>query len=162
VPKAAAEGYREVKTAWMDIGGCGGTIFSPPSGTRNYKSKIWPSTMAGQILFVQGHVHEVSILHLAVFTPILTMNKGALNSTLFLNRKPVCISTPLYGRKTTSIDPFGKEHISDSSVCTDIGELKKGDEVQITTHYDSNQHPYDASMPKNGIESVMAIANVSR
>jgi hypothetical protein len=60
VPKVAAEGYREVKTAWMDIGGCGGTWFSPLFGKHNLLSKIWPSSMEGKILFVQGHVHEVS------------------------------------------------------------------------------------------------------
>jgi hypothetical protein len=62
VPKAQAGGYRQVKTAWMDIAGCGQSILSPTSGKYNLESKIWASSLRGDILFVQGHVHEVSLL----------------------------------------------------------------------------------------------------
>jgi hypothetical protein len=64
VPRAAAIGYRNVTTAWIDVAGCGGTTtFSPAEGIWQLESQWWPSSVNGEILFAQGHVHEVTILH---------------------------------------------------------------------------------------------------
>jgi hypothetical protein len=84
-----------------------------------------------------------------------------MNTILFINDKPVCTSEQLYGRKKTSIDPSGKQHISDNAVCTNIGNIKKGDEIHLTSTYDSTKHPYDESMKMNGMEAIMAVNNVS-
>ena len=60
LPQAEAKGYKGVKTAWMDLGGCGGTWGSPQSGQFEFKSFVWKSSLTGKVLFVAGHVHEVS------------------------------------------------------------------------------------------------------
>jgi hypothetical protein len=77
-----------------------------------------------------------------------------------LNEVPICTSSNIYGRTPQSIDPQGKQHISDVSVCTNLGKIGKGDLVHITSVYDSVQHAFDDAMPKNGFEYIMAINNV--
>jgi hypothetical protein len=73
----------------------------------------------------------------------------------------VCAVEQIYGRKRTSVDATGLKHISDNGVCTNIGNLKKGDMVHITTNYDSIKHPYDTTLAANQQEAVMAVNNVS-
>jgi hypothetical protein len=60
IPNAQAKDFKNVTTAYMDLGGCGGTWFSPQSGQFEFKSFTWKSSITGKILFVAGHVHEVS------------------------------------------------------------------------------------------------------
>src|ERR1700760_2245806 len=84
-----------------------------------------------------------------------------MNTTLLINNKPVCTSTQLYGRKAISIDPYGKTHISDNSICINPSNIKKGDKLLMQASYDSTQHAYDLLMPTNGFDTVMAINNVS-
>ena len=67
----------------------------------------------------------------------------------------------MYGRKAISIDPYGKKHISDNSICANIVDIKKGDRLHMDTSYDSKEHPFDLNMVKNGFETIMAINNVS-
>lgn len=140
---AKAQGYGNVTTAYIDMAGCGGTYFSPKQGQMALKSFIWGSNIEGEILFTHGHVHE-----------------GGLNTVLWLNEQPICTSYNIYGRTPQSIDPSGKQHISDVSVCTNLGKIGRGDLVHITSVYDSVQHAFDEAMPKNGFEYIMAINNV--
>jgi hypothetical protein len=78
-----------------------------------------------------------------------------------MNNKPICTSSQIYGRKAISIDPNGNKHISDNSVCKNVADIKRGDRLHIETTYDSEEHPYDLNMVKNGFETIMAINNVS-
>jgi hypothetical protein len=72
----------------------------------------------------------------------------------------VCTSSQLYGRKATSIDPQGKSHISDNSICINVSDIKKGDKLLMEASYDSAKHAYDLSMTNNGFDTIMAINNV--
>jgi hypothetical protein len=91
---------------------------------------------------------------------LLLIRQGGLNTVLWLNEQPICTSSNIYGRTAQSVDPLGKQHISDVSVCTNLGKIGKGDLVHITSVYDSVQHAFDDAMPKNGFEYIMAINNV--
>jgi hypothetical protein len=146
----------------MDLGGCGGTWFSPQSGQYDLKSFTWKSSITGKILFVAGHVHSVSRPNCFMLCSSSDHLQGGLNTKLYVNDKPICNSEQIYGRKRTSVDVTGLKHISDNGVCTNIGNLKKGDMVHITTSYDSAQHPYDTTLAANQQEAIMAINNVGQ
>lgn len=66
IPNAQAKDFKKVATAYMDLGGCGGTWFSPQSGQYELKSFTWKSSLTGKILFVAGHVHAVSSFSLSI------------------------------------------------------------------------------------------------
>lgn len=92
---------------------------------------------------------------------LIPASQGAINTTLWLNDKPVCTLYPLYGRKRTSVDSFGTKHISDNKICANIGPIAKNDEMRLTSFYDFDQHPWDATLDRSTTEAIMAINNVS-
>jgi len=143
VPFEDAPDYKKVVTAWIDVAGCGGSSFTPDSGEWDIKSSDWYSSINGTLLFATGHVHD-----------------GGLNTTLYLNYEPICVSKQLYGRRPAYVEPNGLTHISESGVCTFMGNMKEDDTLHITTSYDSNKHPMEAGILETGFDSIMAINNI--
>jgi len=149
----ATPGIRPVKPLWLDINQCGTSEVKAKTGKYNYKSVPWRSTLNGPFIGVGGHLHD-----------------GGTNLTVDVNGQVVCNSEAKYATKPEYISGGGgmdhgdggmdhggmMEHISEHTVCYNIGQLKTGDVVGITANYDDTQH---AQMVHNGkLHNVMGIA----
>ncbi|KAF1986540.1 hypothetical protein K402DRAFT_454195 [Aulographum hederae CBS 113979] len=145
----SASGYREYAAMpWLDATGCGGSDVPARQGAYSVNAVPWISTVEGNLLFAEGHVHD-----------------GALDTTIYLNDKPVCISQHVYGRKPEYVSVDGMDgmgggmegmpttSISDTSSCVNFGMVKRGDKLSAVCKYDTTQHPIE----KNPNGSLMAI-----
>lgn len=68
--------------AWLDITGCGSSEVPAQGGEYTKTSPGWSSTVSGKLLSAVGHVHD-----------------GGMDTTVYVNGKPVCVSQQIYGRK---------------------------------------------------------------
>ena len=137
--------------AWLDITGCGLSNVPAREGQYEIRGPAWKSTVNGRLLSASGHVHN-----------------GGVNTTIWLNGDPVCVSRQVYGRTPEFIAPphdghgghssrarhdddpghgEGKASISDAEICTDFGEIKEGDELLVSAYYDTGMFPRSSFMP---------------
>jgi len=152
IPKAQATGYKAAYMMWEDIG-----YPAAKEGIYSFKTRTKSVPTSGKLLETYGHVHD-----------------GGTHTIWYVNGKPACNSTQLYGRKpgfTEKADAGmgggvagmagmsgAMAHISDSSVCMDFGEVKRGDKVYLEAFYNTNLHPL---MIENGkAERLMGINRV--
>ena len=145
----AAAGYKAVKMAWLDAGGCySGSEITPKNGSYDLTSPTWTSSISGTMLAADGHVHN-----------------GGENVTIWKNGQSACISQHLYGRTPEYISPTMMDgspgpmvSISDTSQCENFATTTVGDTWFITAHYDTNVHPIDQTA--SGPMDIMGIAKV--
>ncbi|KAK2804805.1 hypothetical protein FQN51_001447 [Onygenales sp. PD_10] len=168
LPKSTS-GYKPVSMAWLDITDCGLSAVPAQQGQFVLKSKGWKSTVSGRLLSASGHVHN-----------------GGVNTTIYLNGDPVCVSRQLYGRTPDFVAPGhgghegmkakrqdgheghdggedgmeGKPSISDAEMCVDFATVNEGDELVISAYYDTDLHPLDEAHDGSGFEDVMGISRV--
>lgn len=79
----------------------------------------WKSTVNGRLLGASGHEHN-----------------GGVNTTIFKNGDPICVSRQAYGSTPEFISPEGTASISDAEMCVDFGDVAVGDELVISAYYD--------------------------
>jgi hypothetical protein len=154
----AAEGYKEVTPVWMDITGCGVSSAPAKEGRYQYTSPQWTSDIDGILIESAGHMHDggndVQLYKNGNPTPICT------NKMLYGHRRPGFLPMPkdivMSGMGAQSNEP--DVHISDSGLCYNFGEIKKGDKLQITAHYDQIAHP---QFSRKGVQDpIMGISMV--
>ncbi|KAL1955726.1 hypothetical protein VTO42DRAFT_8124 [Malbranchea cinnamomea] len=158
-----AEGYKPATMAWLDITGCGLSSYPAKEGQYEIRGPVWKSTVNGRLLSASGHVHN-----------------GGINTTIWKNGEPVCVSRQIYGRTPDFIAPphdhgggdgdgdhdhdhgngEGKPSISDAEMCVDFGEVKVGDELLVSAYYDTDKYPLDPSHDGDGFEPIMGISRV--
>lgn len=144
---------QEAQVAWLDVAGCmSGSTIKAREGVYDVKSTPWRSTVSGPMLYATGHVHD-----------------GGIYTTIEHNGKTVCKSDQLYGRSPEYVSSGGGHgghkkrattvHISDSGVCLNFGQLKQGDSLVVTAHYDTNKRPL-MDGHDGGKEPIMGISRV--
>jgi hypothetical protein len=74
--------YKPAQMLWMDLTGCSDSYMPGREGYYEYRSPGWKSSIGGRLLSTNGHMHD-----------------GGVFTTLYINDKPVCVSTQLYGTK---------------------------------------------------------------
>lgn len=122
----AAKGFVQAKSFKLDVGECTTSeVPAQASGKYSLKSKPFTSKIAGQLLYMTGHMHD-----------------GGVNTTIFVNDKEVCASEMLYDRRELWREPeytgLIQPHISDAGVCKTFGRIEPGDKVHIEVHYDGS------------------------
>ena len=149
-------GMRTLKPVWLDANGCGVSEVPARTGQYQINTGTWTSTVSGPILSTGGHAHD-----------------GATNVVIKKNGQQICDSVATYGGSPEFIPPGGgmdhgggdMDHgghsegsISQFSQCFNAGEVRTGDRLQATAHYDDSKHP---QMVHGGrLHTVMAISLV--
>lgn len=156
VEGAAAEGYKAVEVAWLDVtGNCPISYVAPQEGQFELKSSGWTSTLSGRLLSAYGHMHD-----------------GGVDTTIYKNGEVVCVSNMTYGGDPAYVSGGGMsdmpgmggdsvEHLSEASVCQDFGDISVGDTLVIGAHYDTDAHPLDLDMKTGEPMEIMGISRVS-
>jgi len=136
VEGAAAAGYKDMHLIWLDATGCGASDVPAQKGQYQLRTPPFKSTVAGRLAFGLGHTHD-----------------GGVNTTIFQNGKPICVSKMQYAGRPEFIEPaggadhgdghgaHGMQHISASGLCLDFGDLAVGDELVGVSYYDADKYP---------------------
>jgi hypothetical protein len=126
------KGFMNSRLLWMDVVGCGKkTSEIAPINDKEFvfHTKTWTSDRSGPMLSFAGHEHD-----------------GGSNVELYVNDRLICASHASYGETPGYVQKniMGMEemmHISGMRTCTDMGEIKKGDKVQVKAYYDFVKYP---------------------
>jgi hypothetical protein len=148
------QGYGDVHGIWVDVAPCSAMMsdLDPPKGKKVFQlvGEEWKSTINGRLLNTVGHMHD-----------------GGERVNILSNGKVVCKSEATYdgkaeyipGPEAISRGAANMSHISSYSPCINIGQIKKGDMIGITSDYDFEKH--NPARNKKGQDSdVMALAMV--
>jgi len=120
-------GYQAVKGIWMDVAPCSAMMsdIAPPTGKSQFTidSKEWAIPFDGSLLNTVGHMHD-----------------GGVNVQISVNGKQVCESNAEYGTSPDYSSGADSKHISRYTPCINIGAVKKGDKLAISTTYDFDKY----------------------
>lgn len=143
--------FETVTSIWLDIGGCKGSEMAVPTGKTSFhfSSPGWASTISGRILCVLGHLHD-----------------GGTHLDVRKDDESVCRSVPKYDDEGADLGSehglvrkhgMGMGHISEMSMCHDMGRIETGEEWTVRADYDIAAHP--PMLDESGVpEGVMGIA----
>lgn len=136
------DGFDTVKTYWLDIGGCGSSSFpAEPSTTFKYASPPWKSSLDGRVTFVASHLHD-----------------GGTNIELTSNGHIICDARAIYGSCDNPASTGAcMQHISNVSVCKDLGPTYSEDEWSIVAYYDTSKYTPMKDVDGN-LEPIMGIS----
>ena len=126
-------GITDVEPVWFDVDQCGDSQIDIPVGP-SQQSWTWTVNRPGEMVGVGGHIHDNGI------------NLTVDNIT---TGERICDSVAGYGETPLYIDHHGEAHISSMSTCGGPGQppvtsLTSGQQVRITSHYDSPVATNDA------------------
>jgi hypothetical protein len=143
------EGYKNVKTLWLDAAECGApsSEIPPPDGdVFTLTSKPWLADADGyKLLNTLGHMHD-----------------GGQHLEIYANDKLVCDSVATYGGDPLYVTAEGadkNDHISKMGLCQKFAELKKGDKLHLKAYYDFEKHSGLRNL-KGKLSGVMGISVV--
>lgn len=145
--------FETVKSVWLDIGGCRRSDMAVPADKTsfNFCSPAWKSTIGGRIICILGHLHD-----------------GGTHLNVRKDGESVCMSMPKYGDKGMNHGEghdlvrrhgggMDMSHITEMSMCHNVGRIEAGEEWTVRADYDIAAHP--PMMDANGApEGVMGIA----
>jgi hypothetical protein len=116
--------WMDASTMVLSATGCKDPGYRPPQKELIYThiSEKVEVTNNGYIVNTRGHLHD-----------------GGTSIELWHNDKMVCSSKPTYGKAPGS-DANTPPTITDMSWCHDPVALKKGDSLQLKTHYDLTKY----------------------
>jgi hypothetical protein len=146
------EGWGDVRGIWVDVAPCSAAMSDLPIPKGKTKFTVsgdpWKSTINGRLLNTVGHMHD-----------------GGLVIDIKQNGQSVCASKAVYeghpgyipSKDAISKGAADMAHINYYTPCLDIGEIKKGDVLDISASYDLDK--YKPLTNKIGAESdVMGLA----
>ena len=146
-----AQGYKEVKMAWLDITQCGYSEAPAVKGVYERKQTPgWTSKIEGKLLYATGHVHDGG-----THTAIYRRRNGKV--------KNLCESHSRYGGRPGYTGLDGMEHISAVSFCdfSSDDSLKVGDVFYVGAFYNTTAHMLMEAPGKNKkLEPIMGISRI--
>jgi hypothetical protein len=115
-----------VTPAWLDIGGCRGSVYSIPAGFSD-THRQWRSPFDARVVAIGGHVHDFG---------------RWIEATDETRGKRLCRSVAGYGTK-----PAYMGHLESMTTCRGrrVGTVRKGDLIRLHSVYDSPE-PMDDVM----------------
>lgn len=147
--------FETVTSVWLDIGGCRHSDMAVPADKTSFHfcSPGWKSSISGRIICVLGHLHD-----------------GGTHLDVRKDDESVCRSVPKYddkGMEHGHGDGHGlvrrhdggmdMSHITEMSMCHNIGRIEAGEEWTVRADYDIAAHP--PMLNASGVpEGVMGIA----
>lgn len=146
--------FETVTSIWLDIGGCEGSDKPVPADKTSFRfcSPGWKSSISGRIICVLGHLHD-----------------GGTHLGVRKDEESVCRSVPTYDDKGMDHAHDGHDlvrrhgggmdmsHITEMSMCHDVGRIEVGEEWTVRADYDIAAHP--PMLDASGVpEGVMGIA----
>jgi hypothetical protein len=152
-------GFSAMDSWWLDVAGpCEDSDMAVPSNETafNFSSTGWKAPYSGSIVLMGGHLHD-----------------GGELLEITQNGKSICDFKPTYGATPGYIDmmpmnmssmpnmpagmPMSMTHVSNISICTNVGNFNAGDGFGIQANYNITDHaPMLGS--DNTIEPVMGIS----
>jgi hypothetical protein len=137
--------FRAVTPVWLDITPdefCGNSEYPVPANRSAFAVEgiPWEATIDGEVVFAGAHVHD-----------------GGITLEIMKNNDTVCTSTASYGATAGYVEKvdanltmggMGKDvgfgidtvHVSSMSSCTELGDMRKGQDWWVRATYNFKQH----------------------
>ncbi len=147
-----SDDFQSVTSIWLDIGGCRSSEMAVPTDKTSFHfcSPGWKSTVNARIICVLGHLHD-----------------GGAHLDVRKDDESVCRSVPKYddkgmdhghGHELVRRHGAGMDmsHITEMSMCHNIGRIQAGEEWTVRADYDIAAHPpmLDASGEPEGVMGI--------
>jgi hypothetical protein len=144
--------FETVTSVWLDIGGCRRSDMAVPADKTSFHfcSPAWKSTISGRIICVLGHLHD-----------------GGTHLHVRKDDELVCTSLPRYDDEGMDHDHghglvrrhgggMDMSHITEMSMCHNIGRMEEGEEWTVRADYDIDAHQpmLDASGEPEGVMGI--------
>jgi len=157
LPGALPQGWKEVKTVFLDANSCKSSELPSPKGKTQFSisSKPWKANVEGPIIDSIGHLHD-----------------GGVQIDILASGSQLCRSTPVYSGKSEYVfkdttmamhgDKISRDHISSMSGCgpkdVKIAQMTRSQTWITKGNYDYNKRA--ANIEGGKPSEIMAIAIV--